>query len=147
MQTAPNIQSTKPRRPTATSYRPIVRRLGQGVYQIGSRTVPGALYTVTLTGRDTHVCTCPAYTYGRDCWHHAAARQASAFFSKWYSQAVPRVVAPVMLAPPPRSPSTRPSRPLVALPAWRHCKSASPKQQHGRVRVGETVTRPPRKGM
>ncbi len=84
---APSIQSTKPRRPKASTYRPHIRRLGKGVYQIGSRTIPGALYTVTLTGRETHVCSCPAYAFGRDCWHHAAARQASAFFAKWYGQA------------------------------------------------------------
>ncbi len=96
MQTAPSIQSTKPRGPKASSYRPHIKRLARGVYQIGSRTIPGALYTVTLTGRDSHTCTCPAYAHARDCWHHAAARQASAFFSKWYSQAVPRMVAPVV---------------------------------------------------
>ncbi len=80
---APRIQSTPPRRPTASSYRPHIRRLGKGVYQIGSRTIPGALYTVTLTGRDTHVCSCPSFVKaGRACWHAAAARQASAFFSK-----------------------------------------------------------------
>ncbi len=93
-------KSTPSRRPTATSYRPIVRRLGQGVYQIGSRTVPGALYTVTLTGRDTHVCTCPSFVKaGRDCWHAAAARQASGFFERWYSQALPIVVAVPVAAP------------------------------------------------
>jgi len=89
-------KSTATRRP-ATSYRPHIRRLSQGVYEIGSRTIPGALYTVTLTGRSSHTCTCPAYAHGRDCWHHAAARQASSFFSKWYGQAV-RVAAPVVEA-------------------------------------------------
>ncbi len=101
MQTAPSIQSTKPRRPTAASYRPIVRRLGQGVYQIGSRTIPGALYVVTLTGRDSHTCTCPAYAFGRDCWHHAAAVQASGFFERWYSQALPVMVAAPTVEPAP----------------------------------------------
>ncbi len=104
MTTAPSIQSTKPRRPTASSYRPIVRRLGQGVYQIGSRTIPGALYVVTLTGRDTHICSCPAYAHGRDCWHHAAVRQASAFFAKWYGQVV-RVAVPMV----PTSPAVAPA--------------------------------------
>ncbi len=94
-----HAQSTPSRRPTASSYRPLVRRLGQGVYQIGSRTIPGALYTVTLTGRDSHTCTCPAYAHGRNCWHAAAARQASAFFSKWYGQATP-VITPVVEAAP-----------------------------------------------
>ncbi len=90
-------KSTPSRRPKASSYRPHIRRLGQGVYQIGSRTIPGALYTVTLTGRDTHVCTCPSFVKGsRDCWHHAAAVEASSFFSKWYSQASPRLVAPAI---------------------------------------------------
>ena len=91
-------KSTPSRRPTAASYRPIVRRLGQGTYQIGSRTIPGALYVVTLTGRDTHVCSCPAYAFGRDCWHHAAARQASGFFERWYAQALP-VMAPAAPVP------------------------------------------------
>ncbi len=94
MTTAPNIQSTKPQRPTASSYRPIIRRLDQGVYQIGSRTIPGALYTVTLTSCDSHTCTCPAFVKGsRDCWRHAAARQASGFFERWYSQALPVMAA------------------------------------------------------
>jgi len=96
-------KSTPSRRPTATSYRPHIRRLGQGVYQIGSRTIPGALYTTTLTGRDSHTCTCPAFVKGggHDCWHHAAAVQASAFFAKWYGQAVPAMT--------PAAPATAPA--------------------------------------
>ncbi len=93
-------KSTPSRKPTASSYRPHIRRLSQGVYQIGSRTIPGALYVVTLTGRSSHTCTCPSFVKGsRDCWHHAAAVQASAFFSKWYGQAVP-VMAPTVTAAP-----------------------------------------------
>ena len=91
---------TPSRRPAASSYRPLIRRLGQGVYQIGSRTIPGALYTTTLTGRDSHTCTCPAFAHGRTCWHTAAARQASAFFAKWYGQAVP-AMNPAALATSP----------------------------------------------
>ena len=92
-------KSTNPRTPKASSCRPLVRRLGKGVYQIGSRTIPGALYTTTLTGRDSHTCTCPAYAHGRDCWHHAAARQASAFFAAWYGQAVPVMTPTATPAP------------------------------------------------
>ena len=118
MQTAPSIQSTKPRTPPATSYRPIVRRLGRGTYEIGSRTIPGALYTVTLTGVMSYTCTCKAYEHNRCCWHHAAARQASAFFSKWYGQAVP-VMTP---AAPATSPApVVPFRETAAYKAMQEC--------------------------
>ncbi len=90
MTTAPSIQSTKPRRPTASSYRPHIRRLARGVYQIGSRTIPSALYTLTLTGRDSHTCTCPAFAFGRNCWHAAAARQASVLLREVVFPSPPR---------------------------------------------------------
>ncbi len=126
MQTAPSIQSTKPRRPTASRYRPLVRRLGQGVYQIGSRTIPGALYTVTLTGRSSHICSCPSFVKGsRDCWHHAAAVQASAFFAKWYGQAV-RVAAPLVEASPAAIPfreTVPPARRAAGMAALQECFS------------------------
>ena len=96
-----HAQSTPPRRPTASSYRPHIRRLARGVYQIGSRTIPDAFYTTTLTGRDTHTCTCPAYAHGRDCWHHAAAQQASAFFARWYGQATPVMASAIPATPTP----------------------------------------------
>jgi len=67
--------------------KPIIRRLGRGTYQIGSRTIPGALYTTTLTGRDSHTCTCPAGQHGHMCWHADAARKASAVMQRWYAQA------------------------------------------------------------
>jgi len=102
-------KSTPSRKPTTTSYRPIIRRLSQGVYQIGSRTIPGALYTVTLTGRSSHTCTCPSFVKaGRGCWHHGAARQASAFFAKWYGQASPRLAAPAINETPAAAPTPIP---------------------------------------
>ncbi len=113
-------KSTPSRRPTATSYRPHIRRLSQGVYEIGSRTIPGALYTTTLTGRSSHICTCPAFQHGRDCWHHAAARQASAFFAKWYGQAV-RVATPLAKASPAAAPAPVPFHQTAGFKALSEC--------------------------
>lgn len=112
-------KSTPSRRPTASNYRPLVRRLGQGVYQIGSRTIPGALYTTRLTGRDSHTCTCLAYTHGRNCWHAAAARQASAFFTKWYGQAAPVMVPAAPVAAP--APAAIPFHETAAYKAMHEC--------------------------
>jgi len=73
---------------TTNQHRPHVRRLGRGQYAIESRTTPGVVYTVTLTGRDTHTCTCRAHEFGRDCWHSGVARQLSRMMEAWYAQAV-----------------------------------------------------------
>ncbi len=81
------MQATTVRTTTASQHKPHARRLSRGRYEIESRTTPGVMYTVTLTGRDAYTCECRAHEFGRDCWHHAAAQQLSTVMERWYAQA------------------------------------------------------------
>lgn len=91
---APAIQSTPPKRPTA-SFKPRVRRLGPGRYLVESASKPGVGHPVTVDH-----CPCKGFAYRGMCSHVALVRAIQPAMERWYAQAA----APPAPAPPPAAP-------------------------------------------
>ncbi len=87
-----HADSTATRRPTASTFKPRVRRLGPGRYLVESKTTPGIGHQADLT-RNT--CSCTAGKWGRPaCRHRTLAAQVDASLTRWYAQAVPVEATP-----------------------------------------------------
>ncbi len=78
---APNVQSTATRPPTASTFKPRVRRLGPGRYLVESQTRPGVGHPVTLDR-----CNCPGFSYRGTCRHIALVRAIDPRMQAWYAQ-------------------------------------------------------------
>jgi hypothetical protein len=81
MTPAPSIQSTATRPPTATTFKPRVRRLGGGLYLVESATTPGLGHQATATS-----CGCTAGRYGKTCRHQRLVAALEPRFQAWYAQ-------------------------------------------------------------
>jgi len=81
MTPAPSIQSTATRPPTATTFKPRVRRLGAGLYLVESATTPGLGHQATATN-----CGCTAGRYGKTCRHQRLVAALEPRFQAWYAQ-------------------------------------------------------------
>jgi len=81
MTPAPSIQSTATRPPTATTFKPRVRRLGAGLYLVESATTPGLGHQATATS-----CGCTAGRYGKTCRHQRLVAALEPRFQAWYAQ-------------------------------------------------------------
>jgi len=107
---APSSHSTAKTPATATTFKPRVRRLGEGRYLVESATKPGTGHPVTASS-----CNCPGFTYRGTCRHVALVRALEPSMTAWYDQAAPPSVPvsvpmtggapsgikrPVMIAPP-----------------------------------------------
>ena len=70
--TAPGTQSTATRPPTASAFKPRLRRLSEFVYLVESSSRPGTGHQVNVaTGR----CSCTAGQFNKRCHHLALATQ------------------------------------------------------------------------
>ncbi len=98
MHTAPSTQSTATRTTTATTWKPRVRRLGEGRYLVESASRPGRGHTTTATS-----CTCVGFSYRHHCKHVALVRAMEPAMTAWYGQAAPSpapVVVPMSAGAP-----------------------------------------------
>lgn len=93
-------KSTPSRKPTATTFKPRVRRLGAGRYLVESATTPGLGHTATATA-----CSCTGASFGHVCRHMKLVAALEPRFQAWYaqreSQAQAAPVAPGVAAPAP----------------------------------------------
>jgi len=98
---APSIQSTATRPPTASTFKPRVRRLGAGLYLVESTSTPGLGHQATATS-----CGCRAGQFGKTCRHQCLVAAIEPRFQAWYGQLEKReqregqatpVVAPVAI--------------------------------------------------
>ncbi len=81
MTPAPSIQSTATRPPTASTFKPRVRRLGAGLYLVESATTPGLGHQATATS-----CGCRAGQFGKACRHQRLVAALEPRFQAWYGQ-------------------------------------------------------------
>jgi len=79
---APSSQSTATRPPTASTFKPRVRRLGPGRYLVESASKPGTGHPVTLDR-----CNCTGFSYRGTCRHVALVRAIEPRMVVWYGQA------------------------------------------------------------
>jgi len=109
MQTAPSTQSTATRTTPATTFKPRVRRLGEGRYLVESATKPGRGHTTTATS-----CSCTGFSYRRHCKHVALVQALEPAMERWYGQATPAV--PVVVVPMTAGAPTGIVRPVMTTP-------------------------------
>lgn len=91
MQTAPSTQSTATRTNPATTWKPRVRRLGEGRYLVESSSKPGTGHPVTASS-----CNCPGFAYRGTCRHVVLVQALEPSMTAWYGQATPPA-APVVV--------------------------------------------------
>ncbi len=96
MTPAPSIQSTATRPPTATTFKPRVRRLGAGLYLVESATTPGLGHQATATS-----CGCTAGRYGKTCRHQRLVAALEPRFQAWYAQRTAQAQAAPAAGPAP----------------------------------------------
>jgi len=84
-----HAQSTPSRRPTASTFRPRVRRLGAGLYLVESATTPGLGHQATAT-----TCGCRAGQFGKTCRHQRLVAALEPRFQAWYAQRSSTAQAP-----------------------------------------------------
>ena len=77
-------KSTAPSKPT---FRPRVRRVGEGRYLVESASRPGRGHTTTPTS-----CTCTGFSYRHHCRHVALVQTLEPAMAAWYGQANPPAV-------------------------------------------------------
>jgi len=95
MHAAPSTKSTATRPPTASTFKPRVRRLGPGRYLVESATTPGMGHPVTLDR-----CNCPGYSYRGVCRHITLVRAIAPRMEAWYTQARQQGRAARAVSPP-----------------------------------------------
>ncbi len=78
-----HTKSTAPNTSKA-SFKPRVRRLGQGRYLVESASKPGVGHPVTAD-----YCPCKGFSYRGTCRHIALVREIAPRMDAWYAQAVP----------------------------------------------------------
>ncbi len=78
---APSSQSTATRPPTASTFKPRVRRLGPGRYLVESASKPGTGHPVTLDR-----CNCTGFSYRGSCRHVKLVQAIDPRFEAWYAQ-------------------------------------------------------------
>jgi len=89
-------KSTPSRRPTASTFKPRVRRLGAGLYLIESATTPGLGHQATATS-----CGCRAGQFGKTCRHQRLVAAIEPRFQAWYAQREGQATPPPPVTPTP----------------------------------------------
>ncbi len=84
MPIAPSPQSTAKNTVTASTFKPRVRRLGQGRYLVESASRPGVGHPVTVER-----CNCKGYAYRGTCRHVALVQAIEPRMQAWYGQVAP----------------------------------------------------------
>ena len=98
-----------PSKNDSTTFKPRVRRLGQGHYLVESATKPGTGHPVTVDH-----CPCKGFSYRGTCRHVALVQALEPVMERWYGQGTPAasvavpmtagapsgIVRPVMTTPP-----------------------------------------------
>lgn len=88
---APSIKSTVKSTTPASTFKPRVRRLGEGRYLVESASHPGRGHTTTATS-----CTCTGFSYRKTCRHMTLVQALEPSMTAWYGQAAtPAAPAPV----------------------------------------------------
>jgi len=88
---APSIKSTTTRTTPASTFKPRVRRLGEGRYLIESASRPGRGHTTTATS-----CSCTGFSYRKTCRHMTLVQALEPSMAAWYGQAATPAVVVVV---------------------------------------------------